>query len=259
MYIKSLDSAIPMYYRYKIWIEYDGSFFHGWQRQKNLITVQASIEDVLKKITGQNILVEGAGRTDTGVHATGQVGHFDLSKNYPSFRLKDALNAHLRDKGVVILKVQECDLNFHARFSAISRTYHYQIINRRTPLALDRLRAWHVISTLNVEAMQKAAQYLIGSHDFSSFRSADCQSNSPLKTLSRFDITQQGEKIIAIIKARSFLHNQVRIMMGTLKRIGEGKWDSCDLLRILDARDRRLAGPTAPPHGLCLVDVGYNP
>lgn len=258
MYIKSLDSPMQSYYRYKIWIEYDGSFFYGWQRQKSLITVQASIEDALETIVGQKTLVEGAGRTDTGVHATGQIGHFDLNKHYPSFRLTDALNAYLRDKGVVILKAQECDANFHARFSATSRTYNYRIINRRTPLALDRLRAWHVIPKLDIDAMQEAASHLIGSHDFSSFRSAHCQSNSSFKTLSQFDIKQEGELIMTTIKARSFLHNQVRIMMGTLKWIGEGKWKPMDLSRILEAKDRTLAGPTAPPHGLCLVDVGYE-
>jgi len=258
MYIKSSDSPIQSYYRYKIWIEYDGSFFHGWQRQKGLSTVQASIEDVLELVMGQKTLVEGAGRTDTGVHATGQIGHFDLNKHYPAFRLKDALNAHLRDKGIVILKIEECDVNFHARFSATSRTYHYHIINRRTPLALDRFRAWHVIPKLDIEVMQKAASHLVGSHDFSSFRSADCQSNSALKTLTQFGIKQEEERMIAIIKARSFLHNQVRIMMGTLKKIGEGKWTPVDLLRILEAKDRTLAGPTAPPHGLYLVDVGYE-
>ncbi|MBY0281066.1 MAG: tRNA pseudouridine(38-40) synthase TruA [Alphaproteobacteria bacterium] len=249
---------MPFSFRYKVYIEYDGSFFHGWQRQKNLVTVQASIEDALEAIMGYKPLVEGAGRTDTGVHATGQVGHFDLNKQYSSFRLKDALNAHLRDKGVVILKLQEADPDFHARFSALSRTYHYHIVNRRTPLALDRLRAWHVILNLDVQAMQQAANHLIGSHDFSSFRSADCQSNSALKTLTQFDIKQEGERIIATIKARSFLHNQVRIMMGTLKRIGEGKWSPADLLRILEAKDRTIAGPTAPPHGLYLIDVGYE-
>jgi tRNA pseudouridine38-40 synthase len=258
MYIKSLNSSIHSYFRYKVCIEYDGSFFHGWQRQKNLVTVQASIEDALEAIVGYKPLVEGAGRTDTGVHATGQIGHFDLNKQYSCFRLRDALNAHLRDKGVVILEIQEVDPDFHARFSAVSRTYHYHILNRRTPLALDRLRAWHVVLDLDVRAMQEAANHLIGSHDFSSFRSVDCQSNSALKTLTQFDITQEGERITSTIKARSFLHNQVRIMMGTLKKIGEGKWKPIDLLRILEAKDRTIAGPTAPPHGLYLVDVGYE-
>lgn len=258
MQINSIDKYNQNYYRYKIWIEYDGSFFHGWQRQKDLVTVQASIEDAVEAIVGCKTLVEGAGRTDTGVHATGQVGHFDLFKHYPAFRLKDALNAHLREKGIVILNVEEVDSKFHARFSATSRTYNYYIVNRRTPLALDRLRAWHVISKLDVIRMQTAANHLIGTHDFSSFRSAECQSNSALKTLSQFNIRQEGERIIATIKARSFLHNQVRIMMGTLKRIGEGKWEPEDLLRILAAKDRTLAGSTAPAHGLHLVDVGYE-
>jgi len=245
-------------YRYRIQIEYDGTPFHGWQRQENLPTVQASIEDALKALSGKKTLVEGAGRTDTGVHATGQIGHFDLDKFFPACRLKDALNFYLKGKGVVILGVQEAAPDFHARFSAISRTYRYEMINRRSPLALDHLRAWHVIPKLDVEQMQKAAYTFVGNHDFSAFRSADCQGKSPLKTLLQFDLKQEDEKITAIIKARSFLHNQVRIMMGTLKKIGEGKWTDQDLVRILKSGDRTLAGPTAPPHGLYLIDVGYE-
>jgi tRNA pseudouridine38-40 synthase len=244
-------------YRYKIAIEYDGSSFHGWQRQDNLKTVQGCIEKAIEKMTDQKVLVEGAGRTDAGVHATRQIGHFDLTKHYSPHRIQDGLNFYLKEVGVVIFGVEEVEPPFHARFSATSRTYHYQIVNRRAPLSLDRFRAWHVIVPLDVEVMQNAAKHLIGHHDFSAFRSSECQSNSALKTLTQFDIYKKGDRLTAIIKARSFLHNQVRIMIGTLKMIGESKWDEDDLLRILLSKDRTLAGPTAPPHGLYLVDVGY--
>lgn len=246
------------FYRYKIGIEYDGSSFHGWQRQDNLRTVQGAIEEAIEKITGQKVLVEGAGRTDTGVHASGQVGHFDLDKQYSPHRLQDGLNSYLREFGAAIFNVEEVVPPFHARFSALSRTYHYHIINRRAPLALERFRAWHVIAPLDFEAMQRAAQHLIGHHDFSAFRSSACQSNSALKTLTQFDIHRQDDRLTAVIKARSFLHNQVRIMIGTLKMVGEGKWNEDDLLRILSNKDRTRAGATAPPHGLYLVDVGYE-
>ncbi len=250
-------------YRYKITIEYDGRCFHGWQSQSHpvhgvLTTVQGLIQKAVFKITGQTVLVEGAGRTDAGVHATGQVGHFDLTTFYPVGRLLDALNFYMRDQGCVVLKVESVPLTFHARFSAFYRTYHYQIVNRRAPLALDQFRAWHVISPLDVKAMDQAAQHLVGHHDFSAFRASECQGKTPFKTLTRFTFQQEGERIIAIIQARSFLHNQVRIMMGTLKKIGEGKWAEEDLIRIRDEKKRELAGPTAPAWGLCLVDVGYE-
>ncbi len=246
------------FYRYKIRIEYNGSSFHGWQRQDNLRTVQGCIEEAIEKMTGQKVLVEGAGRTDTGVHATGQVGHFDLKQYLSPHRIQDGLNFYLRDLGVVIFQVDEVEPTFHARFSALSRTYHYHIINRRAPLAIEHFRAWHVIAHLNFEAMQLASKHLVGHHDFSAFRSSECQSNSPLKTLTQFDMHKNGDRLTAVIKARSFLHNQVRIMIGTLKMIGEGKWNEDGLLRILLNKDRTMAGPTAPPYGLYLVDVGYE-
>ncbi len=246
------------YHRYKIGIEYDGSSFCGWQRQDVLRTVQGCIEEAIQGMTGQKVLVEGAGRTDTGVHATGQVGHFDLDKYYPPHRIQDGLNFYLKGLGVVIFNVEKVDPPFHARFSATSRTYHYHILNRRSPSALDRFRAWHVVMPLDFEAMKNASKHLVGHHDFSAFRSSKCQSNNPVKTLTQFDIHKEGDRLTAIIKARSFLHNQVRVMMGTLKMIGSGHWEEDDLLRILLNKDRIKAGPTAPPHGLYLVDVGYE-
>lgn len=250
------------FHRYKIKIEYDGSSFCGWQRQScpfkgELRTVQNSIESALFKITGQSILVEGAGRTDRGVHATGQIGHFDLNYFFDPFRLKEALNSYLRHQSIVILSLEKEVNNFHARFSAIQRSYVYRIINRRAPLALEKNRAWHVITPLNEQSMAEAAQDLVGRHDFSSFRAAQCQSKNPLKTLTYFKITKEEEQIIATIQSKSFLHHQVRIMMGTLKLIGEGKWNRQDLKRILNSKERKQAGPTAPAHGLYLTRIDY--
>jgi tRNA pseudouridine38-40 synthase len=250
-------------YRYKIKVEYNGCHFYGWQRQSNpikgeLITVQGVIESAIVKITGQQALVEGAGRTDTGVHATGQIAHFDLKKPFPLSRIVDALNFYIREYGVSILHAEEVSADFHARFSAISRTYQYYIVNRRSPLALDKYRAWQVITPLNIQLMQEATQELLGYQDFSAFRAAECQGKNPFKTLTLFDIIEKEEKIIATIQSRSFLHHQVRIMMGTLKLIGEGKWDRNDLVKIRESKQRKWAGPTAPAHGLYLVNVSYD-
>lgn len=250
-------------YRYKIKVEYDGGRFYGWQRQSHpltgeLITVQGVIEAALLKVTGHKILVEGAGRTDTGVHATGQVAHFDLSKPFSLSRIADALNFYIREAGVSILETEEVPPDFHARFSATSRTYEYHIINRRSPLALDKHRAWQVIPSLNLDRMREATQELLGHRDFSAFRAAECQGKTPFKTLTRFDIAEEKGKIIVTIQSRSFLHHQVRIMMGTLKLIGEGRWTKDDLIRIRDSGQRKWAGPTAPAHGLYLINVSYD-
>jgi tRNA pseudouridine38-40 synthase len=250
--------------RYKIEIEYDGSYFHGWQRQYHpvtgeLKTVQGVIESALFKITGKKILVEGAGRTDTGVHAVGQTAHFDLDQNkLTTARLIDALNFYIRESGASILKITEVSSDFHARFSATFRTYQYHIINRRSPLSLDKSRAWQVIPYLDIGLMQDAAKELLGHQDFSAFRAAECQGKTPFKTLNIFNIEEKDVRIITTIQARSFLHHQVRIMIGTLKLIGEGKWTKDDLIRIRESKQRTLAGPTAPAHGLYLVKVSYD-
>ena len=243
--------------RYKVIIEYDGSYFYGWQRQRNISSVQQTIEEAIYSLTGENILVEGAGRTDTGVHATGQVAHFDLKKQFLPYRLQDGLNHYLREKNIIILKVEQVDHFFHARFSAISRTYHYKIINRRAPCALERKRVWHIVKPLDIDLMHQAAQKLIGHHDFSAFRAAECQAKTPLKTMINFTVSHKDETIIAVIKARSFLHNQVRIMMGSLKMVGLKEWSLEKFEDVFKQKNRTLAGPTAPPHGLYLVDVGY--
>jgi len=258
--------------KYKIVIEYNGANFHGWQRQVNphttevLRTVQGTIEDAIFNITGQHVTVDGAGRTDRGVHATGQVAHFVLEevagkKNPPPHRLLDALNFYVQGHGASILAVTPVGEDFHARFSATYRQYEYKIINRRAPLTIDIDRAWQVSQPLDVELMQQAANFLIGYHDFSAFRAAECQSKNPCKTLDVFQLQSfhQGgaQHITATIRSRSFLHNQVRIMMGTLKMVGEGKWRPEDVLMILESRDRKKAGPTAPPFGLYLTMVGY--
>jgi len=245
--------------RYKLVIEYDGRFFAGWQRQEESVpSVQAAVENAVLAFSGEKVVVEGAGRTDSGVHALGQIGHVDLSVAHPPYRIANALNFYLRDSGVAILDVQVVDATFHARFSATARQYEYHIINRRSSLTVDAGRAWQVIPVLNVELMQEAAQLLVGHHDFNSFRSSACQATSSLRTLDVFTIRRQGERIIATVKSRSFLHNQVRIMMGSLKLIGAGKWTADDLVRVLDACDRTKSGPTAPACGLYLTGVEYN-
>jgi len=250
-------------YRYKITIEYDGTRFCGWQRQSHplkgeLITVQGALSIAVFKLTKQQVLVEGAGRTDAGVHATGQVGHFDLDKYFPPLQLRDALNFYLQDQGVSVLEVEEADNTFHARFSATVRTYNYCIINRRAPLVIDPERAWHVMAPLDVGAMQEAAKELVGHYDFSAFRATKCQGKNPVKTLTRFDVVAEKDRIVATIQSRSFLHHQVRIMMGTLKRVGEGKWTREDVIKIRDSKQRHLSGPTAPAYGLYLTGVSYS-
>ncbi|MBX9805925.1 MAG: tRNA pseudouridine(38-40) synthase TruA [Alphaproteobacteria bacterium] len=247
--------------RYKLTIEYEGNRFSGWQRQRKQTSVQSTIEDAIKALFDQDVIVEGAGRTDAGVHALGQVAHVDLNHDVPGYRLCDGLNHYLRNRGVVILKAEEAAPDFHARFSATGRVYEYRIYNRRAPLVLEANQAWHVIAPLDVEKMIEAAKHLVGHHDFTSFRATRCQANSPVRTLDAFDIRyvpmEGGGYIIAEVASRSFLHNQVRIMMGTLKRIGEGCIDVDMIPTMLEARDRRLSGPTAPPQGLYLKSIAY--
>jgi len=243
--------------RYKLTIEYDGSQFVGWQRQENGPSVQAALEKAVASFSGEQVVFHSAGRTDTGVHAFGQVGHFDLEAPAEADTVRDAINYHLGDAAVSVLTAEIVDDEFHARFSAKGRVYRYRIINRRTPLALDRGRAWQVKVPLNVAAMASAAEVLIGFHDFTSFRSVHCQAKSPEKTMDSVIVTQQGEDIFFDLRARSFLHNQVRIIVGTLKQVGEGKWTREDVAAVLAARDRAAAGMTAPSEGLYFVEAIY--
>lgn len=243
--------------RYRLIVEYDGAEFVGWQRQENGLAVQQVIEEAIERFCGERVTIFAAGRTDAGVHALGQVVHFDLSREAEPDTVRDAINFHLRPAAVAVRAAERAADDFHARFSAVGRAYLYRIANRRAPLALDRGRAWWVPVPLDAEAMHEAAQGLVGRHDFSSFRAAECQADSPVKTLSAIKVAQHGEEIRVTAQARSFLHHQVRNMVGTLKRVGEGKWGAEDVARILAARDRAAAGPTAPACGLYLTEVFY--
>ncbi len=246
--------------RYKLIIEYDGNPYIGWQRQVGQKSVQGELETALFKFCGEPAEIVGAGRTDAGVHATAQVAHVDLSKTYEPFQIMQALNFHLFDGSenrISVLDAEEAPDDFHARFSAVKRHYRYRIVNRRARLGLEAGYAWQVVEPLDVPAMQAAAKCLLGTHDFSSFRDTRCQAKSPEKTLDHFAIGQNGENIFFETNARSFLHHQVRIMVGTLSMVGKGKWKIEDVKRALDAKDRKEGGPTAPPDGLYLVGVDY--
>ena len=244
--------------RYKLTIEYDGAPFVGWQRQDNGPSIQGAIEDAVFAFCGERVAVHGAGRTDTGVHALGQVAHFDLAEAKPADTVQAAVNFHLKPNPIVITEAAIVADDFHARFSATARRYRYLILNRRAPPALDRGRVWHVPVSLDEAAMADAARLLIGRHDFNSFRSAACQAASSVKTLDRLDVTREGDMIRIDVGARSFLHNQVRILVGTLQLVGRGQWSKGDVEAALAACDRTRAGPTAPPQGLCLMAVGYE-
>jgi tRNA pseudouridine38-40 synthase len=243
--------------RYRLTLEYDGTPFVGWQMQDNGPSVQGRLAEAIKAFSGEDTIPRGAGRTDAGVHAWGQVAHFDLAKDWTTDKVRDALNAQLRPDLISVLSCERTADDFDARFSATARHYLYRIVTRRAPLALDRNRAWHVVHALDAAAMQRAAQALIGHHDFTTFRSAECQAASPVKTLDRLAVTQAGEEIGIEASARSFLHNQVRSMVGSLKLVGEGKWTAADLEQALAARDRAACGPVAPACGLYLAKVGY--
>ncbi len=245
--------------RYRITLEYDGGPFVGWQRQPTGPSVQAALEAALLALSGETVTVRGAGRTDAGVHATGQVAHFDLVRARVPDRLRDGLNAHLRPHPITVLAAAETAEDFDARFSATRRGYRYRILSRRVPPALDRDRVWHVRGGLDVAAMTAGAAFLLGHHDFSTFRAADCQARSPMKTLDRFDIVSAGVEIHVIAEARSFLHSQVRSMVGTLAKVGTGAWTPARVGEALAARDRKACGPLAPPHALYLEAVGYDP
>jgi len=243
--------------RYKLVIEYDGAPFVGWQVQDNGLSVQAVLTAAIAAFSGETVAVHGAGRTDAGVHATGQVAHVDLAKAWDTDTVRDAVNAHLRPHPVAVLSAEAVAPDFDARFSATKRHYLYRIVNRRADLALDRLRAWRIGRPLDAAAMHAAAQCLVGRHDFTTFRAAECQAKSPVKTLDRLDVERDGEEIRIHASARSFLHTQVRSMVGSLALVGEGRWSADDLARALAARDRTACGPVAPPDGLYLVRVDY--
>ena len=243
--------------RYKLTLEYDGTPFVGWQMQANGASVQGRLAEAIKSFSGEEAIPRGAGRTDAGVHALGQVAHFDLVKNWPDDKVRDALNAVLRPDPISVLFCEHVATDFDARFSATVRQYLYRIIDRRSPLALERMRAWGVFRPLDAKAMDEAAQVLVGYHDFTTFRSTECQADSPKKTLDRLTASRNGEIIRVEASARSFLHNQVRSMVGSLKLVGEGKWSAAGLRAALAAKDRARCGPVAPAHGLYLVKVDY--
>ncbi len=243
--------------RYRLTIEYDGTPFSGWQRQDGQHSVQAALEDAIARLGEENVTLFGAGRTDAGVHALGQVAHVDLDKDWTTEKLMGAINAQVRPDPVSVLDVAVVDEDFHARFSATARHYRFRILDRRAPPALDRNRVWWVTHTLDAAAMHEAAQTLVGHHDFTTFRSAQCQSKSPVKTLDRLDVVREGAEVVVYASARSFLHNQVRSLVGTLKLAGEGKWSASDVRAALEAADRSACGPVAPPDGLYLISVDY--
>jgi len=243
--------------RYKLTIEYDGTPFVGWQMQDNGVSVQGVIADAVFAFTSEHTAVAGAGRTDAGVHALGQVAHVDLTKDWDDDTVRDALNAHLRPHPIAVLAAVRVTPDFDARFSAIKRHYLYRIVNRRADLALDAQRAWRVPRPLDSAAMHASAQKLVGRHDFTTFRSSECQAKSPVKTLDRLEVTRDDDEVRVTAMARSFLHNQVRSMVGSLVHVGEGKRSGDDLAAALAARDRAACGQVAPPQGLYLVRVVY--
>ncbi len=243
--------------RYKLTIEYDGTPFIGWQVQDNGPSVQAVLMDAIAAFSGERAAVHGAGRTDAGVHALGQVAHVDLSKDWDGNTVRDALNAHLRPHPIAVLVAEPVVADFDARFSATKRHYLYRIVNRRADLALEANRAWRVPRPLDGDSMHDAAQLLVGRHDFTTFRAAECQAKSPVKTLDRLDVVRDGEEVRITAVARSFLHHQVRSMVGSLVVVGDGRWSANDLAHALHARDRKACGPVAPPDGLYLVSVDY--
>jgi len=243
--------------RYKLIIEYDGTGLVGWQRQANGLSVQEILETAVERYCGKEIRVHGAGRTDAGVHALAQAAHLDLPKEAPTDVIRNALNQHVKPHAVSIVAVSPVDAHFDARRSARGRVYRYRILNRRAPAAVSRGHVWHVGPPLDVEAMQEGARLLLGKHDFTSFRDSECQAKSPVKTLDLLAVTRAGDEVQIEARARSFLHHQVRNMVGSLKLVGLGKWRAQHMREALDARDRRAGGPTAPPEGLYLVEVVY--
>jgi tRNA pseudouridine38-40 synthase len=244
--------------RYRIIVEYDGAPFAGWQVQPSERTVQGALVEAVKRMTRETVAVKGAGRTDTGVHATGQVAHFDLERAYAPEKIRDALNFHLRPNPIAILACEEAAPEFDARFSAIRRHYRYRILSRRPPPVLDRHAVWWVAYEMDHERMIEAARALVGIHDFTTFRASGCQAPSPIRSLEHIGITRSGDEIQVDVRARSFLHNQVRSMVGSLKLVGTGRWPVERVAAALAARDRTQCGGLAPPWGLCLTQVDYH-
>jgi tRNA pseudouridine38-40 synthase len=245
--------------RYKLILEYDGGPYCGFQAQANAPSVQASLERAVKAFCGQTLRVAAAGRTDTGVHATGQVVHVDLEKDWPAETVRKALNAHLRPEPIVVLTAEVAPEGWHARFSAIERRYRYRILNRPSPPGLDQGHVWHVKAPLDAQAMHAAAQALVGHHDFTTFRDLACQAKSPLKTLDVADVRREADEVVLVFEARSFLHRQVRSMTGSIAEVGLGRWTAEDLKAALEAKDRKACGPVSPADGLYLTGVSYLP
>jgi tRNA pseudouridine38-40 synthase len=243
--------------RYKLTIEYDGRPFVGWQIQDNGPSVQGVLMAAVAAFCGEEVGAQGAGRTDAGVHALAQVAHVDLARDWDDDTVRDAVNAHLRPHPIAVLRAERVADTFDARFSAIRRHYRYRIVNRRADLALERGRAWRIAKPLDSAAMHAAAQRLVGRHDFTTFRNAECQAKSPVKTLDRLDVEQNADEIDVATCARSFLHSQVRSMVGALALVGEGKWSAEDVTAALEKRDRAACAPVAPPDGLYLTQVDY--
>lgn len=243
--------------RYRLLVEYDGRPFHGFQAQADLPSVQGALERAIHAFCGETLRIHAAGRTDTGVHATGQVVHVDLAKAWPAETVRNALNFHLMPDPVSVLSAEAASDDWHSRFSATGRRYLYRILNRMAPPALDQGRVWHVKKPLDAQAMHAAAQVLVGHHDFTTFRDLACQAKSPLKTLDVADVQREGEEVRLVFASRSFLHRQVRSMTGTLAEVGVGRWTIEDVRTALEARDRRACGPVAPAGGLYLTDVTY--
>lgn len=243
--------------RFRLTIEFDGCPFMGWQRQAHGPSVQQALEEAITAITQEETQVHAAGRTDAGVHAEAMAAHVDIARPITAFRLMEAINAKLRPAPVAVIDCHEVAEDWHARFSCIGRRYIYRIVNRRAPLALDQGRAWRVVQELDAEAMHAAAQLLVGTHDFTTFRSVHCQSASPIKSIDRMTVQRFGEDIEVDVAARSFLHHQVRSMVGCLVLVGQGKWTNADLKAALDARDRAALGFNAPPDGLYFIEARY--
>lgn len=243
--------------RYKLIVEYDGGEFVGWQRQDNGVSIQESIENAVTAFCAEKVTVHSAGRTDAGVHAVAMAAHIELEEDRPPDTIRDAVNFHLRPARIALLSVERVPDGFHARFSCKGRAYEYRIVNRRTPLVLDRGRAWRVATPLNAEVMDAAAQVFVGRHDFTTFRSSKCQSASPVKSVDKISVSRLGEDIFIRCEAKSFLHNQIRSFAGSLVEVGKGKWRMHDLRAALEATDRSACGPVAPGEGLYFLRAEY--